>query len=101
MLEQIDRKTIRGFLAWLSMHQQHKRTIARRLSSLRSFFRYALAQDMLKTDPTEEMDSPKLDKKLPASLTYDQVSRLLEQPDTTTYLGLRDRAIIELSIAQA
>lgn len=95
-LEQIDRKTIRGFLAWLSSKQQHKRTIARRLSSLRSFFRYALSMGLIAADPTEEMDSPKLDKKLPASLTYDQVAYLFEQPDTTTYLGYRDRAILEL-----
>lgn len=95
-LEQIDRKTIRGFLAWLSSNQQHKRTIARRLSSLRSFFRYAMAQGLIQSDPTEELDSPKLDKKLPASLSYDQIIHLFEQPDTTTYLGYRDRAMLEL-----
>lgn len=95
-LEQIDRKTIRGFLAQLSLNQQHKRTIARRLSSLRSLFRFALTQGLIQVDPTEELESPKLDKKLPCSLTYDQVTYLFEQPDTTNYLGYRDRAILEL-----
>lgn len=96
LLEKIDRKTIRGFLASLSTNQQHKRTIARRLSSLRSLFRFCLSQSLIKLDPTEELDSPKLDKKLPSSLSYDQILNLFEQPDTTTYLGYRDRAILEL-----
>lgn len=95
-LERIDRKTLRGYLASLSLNKEHKRTIARRLSSLRSLFRYALAQGLIKADPAEELESPKLDKKLPSSLTYDQVAYLFEQPDTTTYLGFRDRAILEL-----
>lgn len=95
-LEQIDRKTIRGFLAWLSLNHQNKRSIARRLSALRSFFRYALAQSLLASDPTEELDSPKLDRKLPSSLTYEQVTYFFELPDTTTYLGFRDRVILEL-----
>ncbi len=95
-LDQIDRKTIRGFLALLSLEHQNKRSIARRLSTLRSFFRYALTQNILKTDPTEELDSPKLDRKLPSSLTYEQVTYFFEQPDTSTYLGYRDRVILEL-----
>jgi integrase/recombinase XerC len=94
-LDKIDRKTIRGFLASLAVKQQ-KRTIARRLSSLRSFFRFCLSQKLIQTDPTEELDNPKLDKKLPSSLTYDQIIHLFEQPDLTTYLGTRDRAILEL-----
>lgn len=94
-LDKIDRKTIRGFLASLSVNQ-HKRTIARRLSSLRSFFRFCLSQNLISIDPTEELDNPKLDKKLPSSLTYEQIIHLFEQPDLTTYLGTRDRTILEL-----
>jgi integrase/recombinase XerC len=95
-LDKIDRKTIRGFLAWLSLNQQNKRTIARRLSSLRSFFRYAFAQNLTLVNPTEELDSPKLDRKLPVSLSYEQISHLFEQPDVSSYLGYRDRTIMEL-----
>ena len=95
-LDKIDRKTIRGFLAWLNLNKQNKRTVARRLSSLRSFFRYAQAQNLTQVNPTEELDSPKLDRKLPVSLTYDQISHLFEQPDITTYLGFRDKTILEL-----
>lgn len=95
-LEKIDRKTIRGFLAWLNLNKQNKRTIARRLSSLRSFFKYVQSQNLISANPTEELDSPKLDRKLPVSLTYEQISHLFDQPDTSTYLGFRDRTIMEL-----
>lgn len=95
-LERIDRKTIRGFLAWLNFNKQNKRTIARRLSSLRSFFKYAQTQGLSQNNPTEELESPKLDKKLPVSLNYEQITHLFDQPDTDTYLGFRDRTIMEL-----
>lgn len=95
-LSKIDRKTVRGFLAWLNLNKQNKRTVARRLSSLRSFFRFTQSQNLTQFNPTEELDSPKLDRKLPVSLTYDQISHLFDQPDTSTYLGFRDRTIMEL-----
>jgi integrase/recombinase XerC len=95
-LEQIDRKTIRGFLAWLSSQQQNKRTIARRLSSIKSFFKYLQIQHLISLNPTEELESPKLDKKLPPSLNYEQITHLFDQPDTTSYLGFRDRTMMEL-----
>ncbi len=95
-LSDIDRQIIRKYLVYLSSHQQNKRTIARRLSSLRSFFKYTQTQDLIKLNPTDEIDSPKLNKTLPPALSYAQVSELFEQPDTSTYLGFRDRAIMEL-----
>ncbi len=95
-LTRIDRKTIRGFLAWLNLNKQNKRTVARRLSSLRSFFKYTQTQNLIQINPTEELDSPKLDRKLPVSLNYDQVKHLFEQPDITDYLGFRDRTMMEL-----
>lgn len=96
VLNQIDRKKIRAFLAWLTTNKQNKRTIARRLSSLRSFFKYARMQKFITVDPTEELDNPKLDKKIPTSLSYEQIQHLFDQPDTTSYLGFRDRVIMEL-----
>lgn len=92
----IDRKTIRGFLAELASQKQDKRTIARRLSSLRSFFKYAFTNHFIPTNPIEEVETPKLDKKVPLSISYEQVKRLFDQPDTDSYLGFRDRVIMEL-----
>src|SRR5262249_34157356 len=76
--------------------KQNKKTIARRLCTLRTFFTFACAHKLLDKNPTDEIESAKIDKKLPTALTYDQVLHLFEQPDINTYLGLRDRAILEL-----
>lgn len=95
-LEQVDRSTIREYLAYLYEQKQKKRTIARRLCALRTFFKFCCAQKLLPKDPTEEIESSKIDKKLPQPLTYDQVLHLFEQPDITDYLGLRDRSILEI-----
>lgn len=95
-LGNIDRKLLRGFLASLHAEGQNKRTIVRRLSSLRSFFKYAVSQKLIENNPTEELETLKLDKKLPIFLSYDQVKRLFDQPDTDTLLGFRDRTIMEL-----
>ncbi len=95
-LAQIDRKTLRRFLAELTENNIQKRTIVRRISSLRTFFKYCVRQKLLEASPAEELESPKLDKRIPVSLSYDNVQRLFEQPDTTNYLGFRDRCIMEL-----
>lgn len=96
LIDNIERKTIRNFLAQQMALKHNKRTIARRLSTLRSFFKYAMKHKIITINPMEILESPKLDKKIPAPLTYGQVQRLFELPDTSTYLGLRDRAILEL-----
>lgn len=95
-LTDISHKTIRRYLSWLVEQGQHRKTIARRLSTLRSFFKYAQQQQWVEINPTEEIESPKLDKKLPVALTYSQVVQLLEQPDVSSYLGHRDRAMMEV-----
>jgi integrase/recombinase XerC len=95
-LSSIHHKTIRRYLALLIEQKQHRKTVARRLSTLRSFFRFVRSQGLVDTDPTEEIESPKLEKTLPAALTYQQVTHLLEQPDISTYLGYRDRAMMEV-----
>lgn len=92
----IDRKHIREFLAMLHEAGKSKRTIARKLSSLKSFFKHAFMQKWLDHNPAEELESPKIDKKIPPSLTYDQVEKLFLQPKLDSYLGLRDRTIMEL-----
>ena len=94
--QQVDRRVLRGFLAHLSTQSQSKKTIARRLSSLRTFFKYAFSQKIISSNPAEDLESPKIEKHVPTSLTYDHVKQLLEQPDVNTYLGLRDRTIMEL-----
>lgn len=95
-LDMIDRKTIRGFLAELHTANQNKRTIVRRLSSLRTFFKFAISQKYITENPVEEIETPKIEKRVPHSLSYDQVQKLFDQPDVRDYLGFRDRVIMEL-----
>lgn len=91
-----DRKTIRDFLAMLHQAGKSKRTIARKLSSIKSFFKHAYTQKWLDSNPAEELESPKIDKSIPPSLTYEQVENLFKQPKIDSLLGLRDRTIMEL-----
>lgn len=95
-LERIDRFAVRAYLADLQRGEMSKRTRLRRLASLRSFFRFALKNRWVETDPTMEIATLKLDKKIPVALSYEQVERLLQGPDVGSYLGLRDRAMMEL-----
>ncbi|MBA3816804.1 MAG: tyrosine-type recombinase/integrase [Parachlamydiaceae bacterium] len=95
-LEIIDRKIIRNFLASLSANKHSKKSIMRRMSSLRTFFKFALEYQLITTNPTEEIETPKSDKYIPLSLTTDQIQHLFSIPDVNTLLGLRDRAMMEL-----
>ena len=95
-LEAIDRRAIRAFLADMNMRGLSKKTIVRRLSSIRSFFKFCMTQDSTLSNPVEEIETPKIEKKVPYSLSYEQLQNLFSQPDTTTLLGFRDRTIIEL-----
>jgi integrase/recombinase XerC len=92
----VDKRSIRAYLAALAAKSASKKTVLRRLSSLRSFYKYLIKERLIEHSPLGEIDSPKLEKKIPPSLTYAQVERLFEQPKISTYLGFRDRCIMEL-----
>lgn len=96
LVSEVSKKTIRAYLASLAAQSATKKTILRRLSCLRSFFNYLLKKECIIESPLESIDSPKLGKKIPVSLSYDEVQRFFEQADISTYLGLRDRCIMEL-----
>ena len=75
------------------------RSIARRLAALRMFFRFLVREKLLTADPTQNLDTPKLWRTLPAVLDYREIELLLNAPVLTTKLGLRDRALLELMYA--
>jgi integrase/recombinase XerD len=79
--------------------QSKPRSISRLIASLRRFYRYCLREALLTTDPTEQIDSPKLPRALPKSLNEDEVEALLKAPDIHEPLGLRDRAMLEILYA--
>lgn len=95
-IEQVDKPLLREFLVHLTEQKLARRSIVRRLSALRSFFSYLLKEKVLTLNPMEEIESPKLERKIPLSLSYEQVQNLFSQPDTSTVSGVRDRAILEL-----
>ena len=75
------------------------RTSARRLSSLRRLFEYLLREGEMAHDPAAKVESPRLGRPLPKSLTEDEVEALINAPDVGTTLGLRDRAMLEVLYA--
>ncbi len=93
---EIDKQQIRGFLAALHTEGVARRTVARRLSALRSFFKYLCKERVLENSPLEEIASPKLDKTLPHPISMQEVEHFFNQPDLESYLGLRDRCMMEL-----
>src|SRR3989338_1771408 len=93
-IEGVTYLTLRKYLAHLRGINLNKSSVARRLSCLRSFFRFLMREGYIKTNPISGLSTPKKDKKLPAFLDEDEVTKLLEIPggDLT---GLRDKAILE------
>jgi integrase/recombinase XerD len=95
-LRSITRDDVVDFLGSLYRRKLDSRSVARHLVSLRNFFKFAVSEGERKDDPTLNLESPKIWKKLPTYLTLDEVERLLAQPDTSKPLGLRDKAMLEL-----
>lgn len=86
---------LRGYLAAMNEADYAKTTIARRLASLRSFFRFGQREGWLKENPAKPLRNPRKPRSLPHFLTTDEVSRLLSSPNKAKPLGLRDAAILE------
>lgn len=84
---------------YLAARVHTARSQARLLSALRQFYRFLVADRARSDDPTARLDSPKLGRRLPKTLSEPQVTALLEAPDVSTALGLRDKAMLELMYA--
>jgi len=97
-LEKIDYLALRKYLAVLKEKNLSSRSVGRRLSALRSFFRFLSREGYIKTNPILMLSSPKLDKHLPSFMTEEEVKRLIESAfakNQDDLSGLRDRAILE------
>ncbi len=91
-----DVQTIRKFMAFLSERHYTKSTTARKLATLRSFYKFLVKRGQLSSNPVSSIKTPKQDKKLPKFLEYEQVQKLLNTPPTDNWLGARDRAMLEV-----
>jgi integrase/recombinase XerC len=95
LLLSVDVNSVRAYLALLNERQYSKATIARKLATLRSFYKFLVKRNHLSSNPVMAVRTPKQDKRLPHCLEYEQVKRLLETPPMDNWLGARDRAIME------
>ena len=90
---------LQHFLRHLGELGLERSSVTRIVSSLRGFYRYALTERLILTDPTENLDVKSIRRKLPAVLTIEEMGRMLEQPDLQTPKGIRDRAVLEFLYA--
>ncbi|HHX27430.1 MAG: site-specific tyrosine recombinase XerD [Bacillota bacterium] len=98
-LENASQSTIVAYLMYLRKQGKATATIARRLAALKAFYQFLVKENYVTSDPTDDLSSPKLVRKLPKVLTVDEVERLLNQPDLSTPAGKRDKAMLELLYA--
>lgn len=98
-LATVSRGTVVAYLMWLQKQGRATATVARRLAALRAFYQFMLRENYISSDPTANLESPKLERKLPRVLTVKEVELLLQQPDLHLPAGLRDRAMLEVLYA--
>jgi site-specific recombinase XerD len=98
-LERVDRSFLRGYLAELHIAAYATASIARRVAELRSFGDFLVREGVLERNLFRTVGAPRIPKRLPRYLTVAEVEALLAAPDTSTPLGLRDRAIVEVLYA--
>ncbi|CAI7998951.1 Tyrosine recombinase XerC [Geodia barretti] len=92
----LDRKTLRGYLAWLTELGYVRHSVSRKLSTLRSFLKWMSSKGIIEGDPLPKRGVMRVPKKLPRFLSQEQAGRLMDAPDTTKPTGLRDHALLEV-----
>ncbi len=97
--EKIDRESLNIFIGELKKNGSATATISRCIASIRSFFNFMLQEGIIESNPALELESPRIEKKLPRVLTTEEVDQLLCQPKPGEHNGLRDRAMLELLYA--
>lgn len=98
-LRDVDRFLLRHYIKSLLEQGFDKASVAGKLSALRSFYRYLMQENIVSSNPLITVSSPKLDRRLPSFLSADEVKLLLDRVDTSTPLGQRDKAMLELLYA--
>lgn len=98
-LSEVRRGDVSGYMHYLSEQGKAPATVLRCLASLRSFFQYFLRHRLLTEDPSLAVSAPKAVKKVPRTLSVEEVDQFLSSPDTSTPSGMRDKAMLELLYA--
>ena len=95
-IKKVDYDTIRTYLSYLHSNKYEAKSISRMISSLRSFFKYLKANNIISNNPMLLISNPKVEKKLPKYLTINEIEKLLNTPDMSDSVGIRDAFILEL-----
>ena len=94
-----DETTIKNYLDYLQENGKKTSTVSRNLASIRSFYQYEVRVKDINEDPTANVQSPKIEKRIPNVLSTKEVELLLEQPTDTDLKGIRDKAMLEFAYA--
>lgn len=95
----ITRDTVRGFLKYLDSLGLKNSSVSRKVSSIRSFYNYLVNEKKIENNLFKTISNPKIEKKLPSFLSYEEMRQIIESIDTDTLEGLRNRLIVELFYA--
>jgi integrase/recombinase XerD len=95
-MEDVNREDVVDFLSSLYKEKLDSRSVARYLVSLRGLYKFAMMEEMVSADPTENLESPKIRNSLPTYLRVDEIDKLLAAPNLATPIGLRDLAMLEV-----
>ncbi len=98
-LDSVDHPVIRRYVSSLLEEGKARSSIARKMSALRSFYRYLAAENLVVSNPLDTSSPIKLEKRLPGFLSVEEMNKMLEAAGTSTPQGLRDRAILEMLYA--
>ncbi|HYG14873.1 MAG TPA: tyrosine-type recombinase/integrase, partial [Bacteroidia bacterium] len=93
--EKLEQNHLKGFLKWITELGMTPNSQARIISGIRAFYKYLLLEDVIKTDPTELIEMPKLGRKLPEVLKLDEIDRMLACIDLSQPEGHRNKAMVE------
>jgi len=94
--KEVDRQKLRSFLANLKNQQLKATTLNRKITCLKSFFKFLFVNKIIQTNPAIGLYSLKTDKKIPATISYEHIKEAIDHIDTSDIIGLRDRVILEL-----
>ena len=95
----VSKEDIKTYLNYLKKVGKKSSTISRNLASIRSFYQFLIRNRKIKNDPTEDVQSPKVEKRIPSVLIAQEVELLLEQPKDVDLKGTRDKAMLEFAYA--
>ena len=97
--QRVTEEDMRRYFSYLQQTGKKTSTISRNVASIRSFYQFLVRNKKIKKDPTEKIQSPKVEKKAPSVLTSSEIELLLEQPKNIDLKGIRDKAMLEFAYA--